>query len=487
MLRDRTAVALAPTLLLLACSGPSPHPTVVNAPSASAVASAPKPPAQPISCEAVVAEDPKVDGDLGEWVGRTEEVDHVSVFGSPTGLYLSGEIDAGYGDGVIFTVGARVAELPPIGEYTRGGGIADLDCEHERDFTDGEYIATDKPLPPDVAKQCRAYLATYEKQKTEHAARFTTRLTLDANGLSALDEKGARAPIGAAKVSWKPSAKGTIVFEALVPNAAMPRLSEAPLMDLFVLAAPSGGKAAPILADTEPVHLLAPVSYEPFAEIRENLALTLNTSGLQGEDLVFHEGFSYLASDPTHAESWSHSRGEVVAPSTGELFKPVAKLGDVEVGETNVRFPYLAILKDKHLVDLVYPPAPVRKIVERNGELHVIAYQEAAPSTMYGYKTPQWMVLIIDKDGASRDGLEDAFAKAAPAPDCSFGYEAYEPGHESANDTWDTLDWKGSCYTDLGNPKAPEAGFQVTIQWDAKKNAYVGSRKTIPVPPHPKR
>lgn len=489
-------VGAAPACILLACSAPAERATDVT-PSESASASTEvAPPANPLTFEALstlpneeTPVEPKVDGDLSEWFGRTEGADHVGVIVTEKGVYLSGDLDPGYARGVYFTIASKVAELPVIGEPTRGGGHQELDCVHERDYIEGQYIATDRPLKPDVAAKCREYVAAFEKQKAVHAARFARSIAIDDKGIGAIDEKGTRSPIAGATSAWKPGEAGALRFEAFLPASGMPRLSESPLFGLYFVAAPATNGLAPrVIPEMEPLALFAPMTWEPRGAIRTHLFVLYSEPHYVRGDFVGSAGLSYAPGDPTHVESWRHNGGgETVSASNDSLWEPAAKVGDVEVGYTNVHAQYFTIMKGTELVDVVEPPAPIKKILERDGEIHVLAYQESGYSNLTGPITPQWMVAIVDKDGAVRDGVDkDAFAEAREAVKCSWVIGAVSDGKATQSEKWDQLDWTGSCVTsEPGAPKQTEAGMQVTLKWDAKKKTYVGSHKKIAVPKAP--
>lgn len=483
----------------IGCSGPTARTHDITAPSASGSsdeALRPMPSSGPLSFEPLFVAEPKVDGDLEDWVGRAPDIDRVAVHVTEQGMYLAGELDPGYARGAFFTVGSPVAALPEIGEPTRGGGHQELDCVHERDYIEGGYSATDRPLKPDIAKQCLEFVAAFDKQKADHAARFVKRVSVDEKGLVAVDEKGARSAIEGAKLVWKSSARGAFVFEAFLPSSAMPRLSESPLVSLLVLASPASSGAPPTITENSvPLSLAVPLQYEPNGALRTSLfAMYATPHYVESEYFVEHAGMSYLASDPAHVETWTHEgKGERVYARTDTLFVSALKVGDLEVGYTNVHSTYLSIFKAGELVDVVAPPAEVKKILERDGEIHVIAYEDSGFGMMRGYHDPAWKVLIVGKDGSAREGVEDAgFWAARRDAKCNDEWmQVIVESTPTSSASWDQLDWTGSCVT--GDNHAPktmgEAGFQVSLKWDAKKGTYVPSHKNVPVPakkPKPK-
>lgn len=489
-----SSFACAAVLASAACSGSGPQPHDVTAANGSATPTAnasatPTPAANPLTFESVVTPPDALDGALADWAERSGGADNVSVAVTEKGITFGGELDAGYARGVLFTVGSKVAALPMIGEPTRGGGYQELDCVHERDYIEGEYIATDKPLKPEIAAECRKFVAAYEKQKTDHAARFTRSIAIDEKGLSAIDDKGARTPIAGAKAVWKTKEGGAITFEAFLPAIGMPRLSESPLMGLYVLAAPATNGAPPkVIPEMEPL-ALAPVSFGPHSDVRSFLFVMYNEPHYVGDEFVDTAGFSYAPADPAHVESWHHeSGGEAIAATVDTLYEPVLKVGDIEIGTTNVHSQYLSIVKNGELLDLISPPAPVKKILERDGEIHIIGYQEGGYSMMIGPKFPEWMIAIVDANGSVRDGLASAaFSEARDANHCGYSIDSVAPGKPANSEKWDQLDWTGSCVTsEPGDAKVTEAGLSVTLKWDAKKKTYVGTHKKIPVPKHPK-
>lgn len=475
--------------LLVACSGSSTHPDEANGPSASSSASsadaAATPQAGALAFESTIVGAPAVDGELVEWVDHDGAVDKILVFATEAGIYFAGELDPGYAGGAYLTIGSKVPPLPLIGEPTRGGGHADLDCVHERDFRDGEYVVTERRLPADIAKKCLEHVAAFEKQKVAHAARFTTRFVIDEKGIGSVDAQGARSAAPGAKLAWKPIDRGATRFEAFVPAAGMPRLSEAPVLSMYFLGSSVGAGKPPAVDEAAPPLTIAPLMFQPHADLRTMFFVRLGAPGYVGDAFINDAGASYTAVDPAHIETWSHlGSGETIEASNGALYEPVLKVGDIEVGNSNVLGPFISILKNGEPVDAFVPFAPVKKIIERGGEIHIVSYREAGHRSLAGYLQSQWLVTIVDKNGAVRDAIdESAFADGQAAAKCSAMYGSIDPGKPTASPNWDVLEWVGTCKTgDPADPKSGEAAFQVTHKWDAAKGQYVGSAKKVPVP-----
>lgn len=144
---------------------------------------------------------------------------------------------------------------------------------------------------------------------------------------------------------FKPGPAGATV-EIKAPLAAMPRLVEAPLQSLHLVAR-AATTETPALAPAQWVWVRfpEPVSFEPLGDIRAR-ALQLLV------DNTYHEaGLSYDPGDPLVVETLRYNASpSVVEPSEETLYRKLATLGDVEIGEVSAFGTWLAVLKNGKLV-----------------------------------------------------------------------------------------------------------------------------------------
>lgn len=477
-----------------ACASRAPD---VPAPLASDSAAAA--PAKSLTFEAITwapvegASSPTIDGDLAEWATRrTPVLDHLAVWVTKGGAYFVGELDLDYAGGVALSIGAEVAVLPDIGLPTRGGGHQPLDCVHELDAAEGGYVVTERPLEPEIAAKCREFVAAFAKQKAAHEARFVRSFVIDESGVAAIDAEGRRGALAGAKAGWKRTPVGTVSLEVFLPPSGLPRLGAAQIDFLRVRGEPAStassrpGPGVPAIPNDMTPNILLPegVAFEPYASLRTYLFGQYPGPQLVGEDFVEHTGLSYAPGDPEHVEWWRHEgSGETIAAHTGSLYEQEAKVGDVEVGRTNAYLEYVTVKKGGEIVDVRPPPAPVQKILARDGEIHVISYDPGGWGMMQGSRWSQWIVQIVDPNGGVRDGFEkDTFAEARDAYHCEFMMSDVGGGTATHSESWDRLDWSGYCPVDPGSPSRTEAGYRVRLKWDPMKKLYVGDHAKIAAP-----
>lgn len=203
-------------------------------------------------------------------------------------------------------------------------------------------------------------------------------------------------------------------MEIALPLAAMPRLVEAPLQRLHLVArAATSPRPQPSPEQWVWVRLPEPVAFEPLGEIRARAAQIL-------VDATYHPaGLSYHPADPLHVQTLRYiGDPSSVAPSEENLYEKLATLGDVEIGKVTAFGTWLAVLKKGKLVgsykdsgeDMpfdAFPPPERKGIVTRDGSLHVISYAESAQSEGVGPRPASWSALVIGPDGTAHEAVQD--------------------------------------------------------------------------------
>ncbi len=363
-----------------------------------------------------------LDGELSEW-GRLAPLPNVEEVVAPdvfprTGPLGQGDIpeeivnapnpaDANLRIGVMVTsTGLRVAiDFGTTGLDAVTLGLASLPPRSASlAYVQGEGD-TSEPAPPEPIRMIAA----------PSDAAFTSQLRLSRAGVERLDAEGHAASLSDASVKVNAQRH---TLEATLPSTALPELVEAPLAYLRMAAVARG----PIATDTRQppwrwVELAEPVAFEPNAALREKVMTLVQLEGPAGG-----AGLSYHPSEPNRIASVDRSpSGFGPLQPMGVLFEKRASLGDVDVGLGFACAPFVVTMKagrfhDVSLLTYDRPPEDegskqgtlsdgiVRGIVERDGELHVIAFAQSAMHTQItGEVIPaHWSITRVDRAGALR-------------------------------------------------------------------------------------
>jgi len=270
---------------------------------------------------------------------------------------------------------------------------------------------------------------------------------------------------------WKPGTKGATV-EISLPLKAMPRVTQAPLASLKLVARAATSPKPPELAP-EPwvwVTLPAPVSFEPYGELRARAFQTPDRY------LAFRPHMSYQPGDPLHVETLFYPGAPTsVVAQENILYEKKASLGDIEIGDLSSYGDSLAILKKGKLVDMTSLFGTLRGIVTRDGELHVISSTDRVfLPQIGGWTQPNWSVVVIAPDGSHREDVVDHKVQI---------YEWQEGVTDFANKELDTFGLRGSThYPPKGDPVDKPVGLEITWRWDTSLKMYMATYRSIPVP-----
>ena len=487
-----------PWLLLLslgACAPPpppAPPPSVVIAPPQASAAPAP-PSIDPAMVSVTLMEAPKkaaLDGDLGAWgsllpplpkkenkpapkkdgAGAEAKIEppdpnpraapsHLAVAVGGDGLLVAAALGEPAREGIWLGVGSSAPALPPIGEYQRGGGVRELNC-------DGN-VYTGEANPPETKAACEALLANYAHTTAAHEARFERLFRIDRDGVREARPDGSLVAIAGARVVWKPGA-----VEASLPLVAMPRLDAAPLTSLRLWARAATTPRAPVIKPEAWVwlDLPHPVSFEPHGELRAR-------AFQEGGQSLYPRGLSYHPSDPLHVETATYAGGyDRSSVNLGEetLYKQTLVRGDLEIGMVSAYDTWLGIFKAHKLVDLVSLPGPVQGVVERDGEIHVICYSQYVSEDV-GMTQATWTALAVTPAGTYRDDV-------VMHEGLSFPWDYASSFSTKKLDTFGVL---GATQLLPGAGKLQ--GAAITWRWDRKSKLYVGKVRVVPLPPGPKK
>jgi len=443
----------------------------------------------------------QIDGDLAEWPARTTDASRpssIAVAVTTEGVCLSGDLGPAAKEGLSIAISSPVPPMPAIGESVgRSGAIVPLEeCDYETEQVCGfgcSTHTTDKKNAPEVAAACHKLLDNYAKLVASHTRHFSRQLVIDARGVSVRNDNGTLVPVAAAKLAWVEK-EGREVFEAALPLAVLPRLSEAPLQALYVRASVGQGNLPDAPSDDAKRNLPAPLSFEPHADIRAALFQML-AAGMCGYGGMpspeCGAAISYDATDPEHVETMdyvgpSDTPYAALEPHEGVLYQSKAKLGDIELGVATARGPSIVILKGGKLVDAEHDLLPIgtadtlHGIVERNGELHVIVSSPGVFAFPIGTTIPpRFRVVAVGPNGATRDAavsLEDHFSKVCNGASVFSGVG----GTATVDTTFATLRFRGVCQADA--EKNRPVGYEATWRWSPENTMYTGSVRETALP-----
>ena len=275
-----------------------------------------------------------VDGDLTEWAlpapgpaagpsggaapktprDPQEPASRVTVAMSSAGLALAGEMSTAHEKGFWVAVLFGMPEVPAIGYWQRGGGVAPLDCDEER-------------MTPDELAECKALVDAHESFAAEHVARFQSHYFVSPTGVS-VERSGVLTPVVGAQVAFKPSGQGLRV-EATLPSKALPRTQQAPLSSFHAYVRGGEPSKAPHLPSEEwsSLTLPQPVGFEPHAALRE---VVFGAAERHPPYKPF--SMSYQPGDGLEVEDIDYASSTHLLSASEILYSKQVQSGDLEVG-----------------------------------------------------------------------------------------------------------------------------------------------------------
>lgn len=325
---------------------------------------------------------------------------HMAIAVHPKGLALAAELTKGMGDSIVVGLAFDRPEVPSIGYFMRGGGIMPLPCVNE------ENAAT---MDPKERDSCQKVLNAHDAFANEYYERFRMLVRIQSKGVSVF--RGIKwDDVPEAKVAMKPTKSGH-TLEVDLPAKVLPRTQQAPVSGLFAYAeANKTDKPAYRQDDAwDMLSIKDPVGFEPLAELRE--VVFGRASAFQVSYRPYKpNNISYQPGDALEVEDVDYQGGsETVATFSNILYSKQATKGDVEVGYPYVGrappgsgglAPVLSLYKGKPVQAEVLM-GEHQKIVERDGELHVIAYWRFEPNDPPG-ETAEWNIAAVGQDGQMR-------------------------------------------------------------------------------------
>lgn len=415
--------------------------------------------------EAVAAEGPQATNP-----GRAGSF--VAVAPGPVDVLIALDVGGAASGGIGLGIGSPPPLLPPIGEYTRGGSFDHVACtEQKQEYVEGMRVLTSELNPPEVVAACRALVERHAQLRRDHAARFARRFRVDPGGVAEIGADGTISPVPGARVAWRQDGRRATA-EITLPLAALPRLSEAPLIGLELLARPLGDAGFATIPRTGWVRagLPEPLSFAPHGALRARVFEPIRDDPEVYRAYLPPRGLSYQPADPTHVEAlvWADGTSRVV-PRNEVLHTPRATLGAITVGVVQAGATWVAIHEGERLVD-VLPVHGVRGIFARDGAIHVVDQQPERFSYEAGglFVPPTFEVAIVGPDGARRDAI-------APLPEDEAPYcVRHDDVVDLSSRALDVLGYRARCVGFDGSRT-----IEVRWRWQPAAGRYVPSVRTV--------
>ncbi len=474
--------ALAPlllaTLALGACSSTSQSTPQVRIDSPSATAKVEEP-ADNLLASITIAARPAglaVDGDLTEWgalpapsmaadpagairpkSSRSPEVpsSRVAVALSSAGLALAGEMSTSHAKGFWMALLFDMPDVPSIGYWQRGGGVAPLFCDEES-------------MAPDSFAECKALVDAHEQFAGEHVARFQGHYFVSPSGIS-VERSGVVTPIQGAQVAFKPAGQGFHV-EATLPPKALPRTQQAPLTSFNACVRGGEPSKAPHLQPEEWSALTPPdpVGFEPHAALREAaFAAAMRHPPYKPFSM------SYQPGDGMEVEDLDYASSTHLLSTSEILYSKQIQSGDLEVGFVYTGKPAMgvgwaslvSIYKGEPIAVMDLTGSPLG-VVKRGEDVHAFSWatweNDDGPTSW-----SSWGVVAFGPFGVPDIDIMDDI----PQTSVLVGpLESHSPDFSTLGIAGSTWDHETST---LGT------AIEATWKWDPKTRRYTASVKEL--------
>lgn len=346
----------------------------------------------------------QVDGELSEWSVFADgkptpsTPSFIAVSATADSLVLVGRVRNLPEQGLWLWLENEVPELPPIGQYQRGGGIMPLQCdlpeEEARIYT---------PFDNDT---CHSMLAQYDELQKSYAAAFTRQLHLTAQA-SSVRSGDREAPIANAQYASK-AAEGAVTFELVLPLSALPRIAAPELASISIAVERASGAppSEPKPEASAGVSFTTPIRFGLDSEMLG--CLMQNGNGM----MPMTPRFSYQPGTPNQIFRVANQGGFSIEMAEVLLSSKEASLGPLEVRSVYGSSTFLAILKQGQLAQCL-DVGEVLGVVERGKGLHAIGITEGTEESV-GYQFAYYRVLEIEKDGSLHDDLLEVTEEGFP-------------------------------------------------------------------------
>jgi hypothetical protein len=460
------------TALVAGCAGARPPTVEIAVPLptiASAITPEPVPEPAPVEVAAVAAPAGVIlDGDLREWPqGAPAGIDGGSAPKPPGQVYVALAAD-----------GAIVAADLDKAAAARGVWVG-IGSEPRRGPGPSGSVCTAPAPTPAEDEVCEANAHAFTAFVTKYHRSFERLYRIDRDGIRVAEEGGALAVVPQARAAWKATARGATA-EAWIPAAALPRMDQAPIRALRLVARVTPAPSVPAFDAKEwrDVRIEPPVGIGPQAELRAAVFGAL--AERQCDDVI-----SYQPGDPERLiGAWS---------GPAPLYVKQASLGEVEVGfaltnpATCVMAGANGPATEETVVAVRHRGKPTRalrlgrvmRIATRAGELHVISFRSGY-SDGEGWWYADWSVTAVTGDGSLREDLVQ--------PPTKHAVSAPEGTRWSWSDPFHATDFASFGVHGSAQVTDPKTGAErlvrteTTWRWDPKAKAYVGREKLLATP-----
>ena len=412
-----------------------------------------------------------------------EAASHLAIAVTEQGALIAAELGDAARDGIWLGIGSVPADLPLPGHYMGNLGYVSFGLRPEDCVTtptptkDGEgyYVETNSPA---AVAACEAEIARHAERKATHARRFARLYRIDRQGVHVVSAANKLVAIDGAKWAFTLRAGGT-TMEASIPLDALPRMAEAPLRSLRLVARAASSPEPSTLDAWVWLELPTALSFEPYGALRTHAfkrALDYGPAGLEGSNMTTYRlprGLSYQPGNPLHVEVVDSVDCVALAAREMPLYKKEASFGDVEVGYVAAPRgtscaaeiePWLAVFVKGKLTS-IEPSGSPRGTVRRGKELHVLSFAETRWSSVAGV----WSVIALAPDGARRLGvIEPITGLKGPGGESPY----WDTVSDFASTDFDGFGWRGAT---------GKQGLEATWHWDEDRKVYRGRQRSIPL------
>jgi hypothetical protein len=373
-------------------------------------------------------------------------------------VVLAGELGGNLKNGAWIAIRSESPALPPVGEWQRGGGAREFQCETDPSSGD--------PLDEARKAACEAMLEALARWNRDYHARFTRLYRIDASGVSVL-QGGVSTPLaGATHAFRRGSASST--FEVSFPAAELPRLAQAPLGYLEVAAADASPDKEPEIPaeQFEAASLDPPVTFEPNGELR-NLVYAQHETTMW---FWFRPPLSYHPGRPHEIESVGHPGSfdtSHLVIHNEPLFEVAGKRGDVEILFVNGAMSFALVRKAGKLGEPIELSDSPQVVVERDGMLHVIGESHSTATDTWT-ESVDYSVAAVDKDGNV-----SSIEVRRPEALMRTPFDSITPFHDA---TWSSFGGRGRAkqWSEDGRATSTKTR-ELKYTWSAREKAYVGT------------
>ncbi len=392
---------------------------------------------------------------------------------------IAADLGAQARNGVWIGIGAAPPEMPSLGEFVGRVGFLPWNCEQTMVVTaddGGSESYGWEPIPPETKAACEAAVAREAAFEIANRKRFAKVFKVDRDGVKSVSENGSLGSIVGAEAVLRRSGKGA-TLEISLPLAAMPRIAEAPLTTLRVVALPLSAKPPePSMKQWIAATLPEPVSFEPYGALRAFAFRSANELGAFGAGTTsFQEprALSFQPGEALEVEVMDSGDCTVVTPRKQTLYSKEATLGAIEIGYVTAAMRGTSsgceaatknsvVISKNGKPDILTLDGNPKGVIERNGELHVLVLNDWEK---------KWSVTAVAPDGAHHD------IALTPREPTSKEREGSDLA-AFVSPSLDSFGWRSA---------KGRQGIEVTWTWDAAAKTYAMIERHVAIAKQPSK